>query len=111
MTGKAGVCSRAGGHSLAAWAEATLPRLIDDASAVIVTRLPTYYGQSDDHAVSTDELSRSVVDNLRFVVQEIGNPRAPFDMAAPEVTGKRRAHQGVPLPEVIRAYRINFATL
>lgn len=32
-------------------------------------------------------------------------------MAAPQETGRRRAHQGMPLPEVLQAYRISFATL
>jgi hypothetical protein len=52
------------------------------------------------------ELRRSIESNLRFLVTAIGHPEAPLDMAAPEATGRRRAHQGAPLPEVLRCYRI-----
>jgi len=93
---------------LAAWAEARLPRLIDDACAATVDRIPFY---RDGQIVSVEELRRSIEHNLRFLVTAIGHPQAPLDLAAPEATGRRRAHQGAPLPEVLRCYRICFTTL
>lgn len=93
---------------LAAWAEARLPRLIDDACAAVVDRVPMYRG---DHSVRAAELRRSVENNLRVLVAAIGRPGAPLDLAAPRETGRRRAHQGAPLPEVLQAYRLGFATL
>lgn len=93
---------------LAGWAERRLPRLIEDACAAIVDRVPLY---REDHIITSQELRRSVQQNLRFLVTAIGSPQAPLDLAAPRETGRRRAMQGVPLPEVLQAYRISFATL
>ncbi len=93
---------------LAAWAEARLPRLINDACAATVDRIPFY---RDDQIISSEELQRSVKQNMRFLVTAIGHPHAPLDLTAPEETGRRRAHQGAPLPEVLQCYRICFATL
>jgi hypothetical protein len=90
------------------WAEAHLPRLIDQACAAVVDRMSLY---RDGRAVSLAELRRSVDHNLHVLVAAVGDPAAPLDLAAPQETGRRRAHQGVPLPEVLQAYRITFATL
>ena len=93
---------------LAAWAQARLPRLIDDACAATVERVPFY---RDATIVTAAELRRSVADNMRFLVKAIAAPHAPLDLSAPEATGRRRAQQGAPLPEVLQCYRICFATL
>jgi DNA-binding PucR family transcriptional regulator len=93
---------------LAAWAEARLPRLIDEACAATVERIPFY---RDEQIVPAGELRRSIEHNLRFLVTAIGHPQATLDLAAPEATGRRRAHQGAPLPEVLQCYRICFASL
>lgn len=93
---------------LAAWAEARLPRLIDDACAATVERVAFY---RDETTVPAAELRRSVGANLRALVTAIGDPDAPLDPTAAEATGRRRAHQGAPLPEVLQCYRICFATL
>lgn len=93
---------------LATWAEARLPKMIDDACAAIIDRIPVYQGEQ---LVPPAELRRSVEQNPRFLVTAVGRPRAPLDLAAPRETGRRRAHQGVPLPEVLQAYRVGFATL
>lgn len=93
---------------LSAWAEAQLPRLIDDACTAITERVPLY---AEERTVGRQELRRSVDQNLRSLLAAIGQPNAALDLAAPEETGRRRAHQGAPLPEVLQAYRICFATL
>lgn len=93
---------------LASWAEARLPRLIDDACVAITEKIPPY---RSGQLVSMEELRRSVDYNLRFLVTALGHPQAPLDLRLPEETGRRRAHQGMPLPEVLRAYRLSFATL
>jgi DNA-binding PucR family transcriptional regulator len=105
--------SRAALADLAAWAEARLPRLIDDACAAVVDRIPMYRREThrNDQPVSAEELRRSVEQNLRFLVAAIRRPDAALDLAAPQETGRRRAHQGAPLPEVLQAYRLSFATL
>lgn len=93
---------------LAEWAEAALPRVTEDVYAAICDRIELY---RTDEFVSRDDLHRSVAINLRFIVAAIGDPRARHDVAAPGETGERRARQGVPLPEVLRCYRIGFAML
>lgn len=59
---------------LAGWAERRLPRLIEDACAAIVDRVPLY---REDHVITSQELHRSVQQNLRFLVTAIGSPQAP----------------------------------
>lgn len=93
---------------LIAWAEGRLPRLVDDACAAVLDRIPLYRGGG---LVPPEDLRRSIAQNLRSVVIAIGRPQASLDLASPRETGRRRAHQGVPLPEVLQAYRISFATL
>ena len=98
----------AGLAGLAMWAEARLSQLIDDAYTTILDRIALYRG---DQPVPHRELRRSIERNLRFILAAIAHPQAPLNLAAPRETGRRRAHQGVPLPEVLQAYRISFATL
>lgn len=93
---------------LAEWAEERLPRLIDDAHAAVLDRIEVY---RREQPVPSEDLRRSIAHNLRAMVSAIGHPQDSLDPAAPRETGSRRAHQGVPLPEVLRAYRISFATL
>ena len=93
---------------LAKWAEARLPRLTDEACTATVDRVPFY---RDEQTVSSEELHQAVKANLLFLVTAIGNPHAPLDLTTPEATGRRRAQQGAPLPEVLQCYRICFTTL
>jgi len=93
----------------AAWAASQLPRLIDQACAATVERIPFY---RDTTVVDAPELRRSVAENLRFLITAITqDPAEPLDLAAPSETGRRRAHQGAPLPEVLQCYRLVFTTL
>lgn len=93
---------------LAAWAEARLDGLIDAACAGTVERIPFY---RDEKIVPVEELRASIERNLRFLITAIGHPEAPLDLDAPAATGRRRAHQGAPLPEVLQCYRLCFTTL
>ncbi|RNI24383.1 PucR family transcriptional regulator [Flexivirga caeni] len=93
---------------LAAWAEHRLSELRDRAYDAILDRMTMY--RSDDVVPSTD-LRASVERNLRFMLTALADPQTPLDLTTPSETGSRRAQQGAPLPEVIRAYRIGFATL
>ena len=96
---------------LAAWAEQNIARLADEACAQVAERITTYYRDRESGLVSLDELRQSFAHNLRSVVAAIGDPHAQLDLEASDRTGRRRAKQGVPLPEVLRAYRICFAAL
>ena len=93
---------------LATWVEARLPQLVDEACAATVEHIPFY---RDGKIVTAGELRHSVDHNLGFLVTAIGHPQAPLDLAAPEATGRQRALQGAPLPEVLHCYRICFMTL
>lgn len=93
---------------LATWAEARLPELTESACAAIVARVPFYQGGT---VVPIADLRRSVGHNLRFLVHALRAPGEPRDLTAPRDTGRRRAQQSAPLPEVLQAYRICFGTL
>ena len=93
---------------LATWAESRVPALTDAAYAAILERIPLH--RTSDVVPSSD-LHRSIAQNLRFLVGAIANPGVDLDLAAPQETGRRRARQGAPLPEVLQAYRISFSTM
>ena len=94
--------------ALAEWAEARLPGLVDDAYAATIEGVPFY---RDKRLVPTEELRDAIEQNMQFLITAMADPRAPLDLAAPEATGRRRAHQGAPLPEILQCYRICFTTL
>lgn len=94
--------------SLTAWAESRLPQLVNDAYAAILDHIPLY---RSGKPVPAEDLRSSVAHNLRSILAAVGNPQSDLDLAAARETGRHRAHQGMPLPEVLRAYRISFATL
>jgi hypothetical protein len=60
-----------------------------------------------DGAVSLDDLRGSCDRNLEMVLWPLVNP-APVDLRPPQETGRRRARQRAPLPEVMAAYRVGF---
>jgi hypothetical protein len=57
--------------------------------------------------VSLDDLRASCDRNLEMVLWPLVNP-APVDLRPPQETGRRRARQRAPLPEVMAAYRVGF---
>ena len=93
---------------LAKWAESGLPRLIERAADATIERVPFY---RDKRLVPIEELHVAIEENLRFLIAAIGDPAAPLDLSVPEATGRQRARQGAPLPEVLQCYRICFTTL
>ena len=93
---------------LALWARGRLADLVDDAYTATVERIPLY---RKGDLVPAPELRESITQNLRFIIGAIAHPDADLDLTVPKATGRRRAQQGVPLPEVLRAYRISFSTL
>jgi hypothetical protein len=60
--------------------------------------------------VSWDDLTRSVTANLQTVIDALRTPDS-INLTQAFATGARRARQGVPLPEVQRAFRIGFSAL
>lgn len=92
--------------ALADWAEAQLPRLSDDVVATAVEQMEVYRS-----VVPRDDVRRSTEHNLRYIVDGLRDPGSPNDLTAPEETGRRRARQGAPLPEVLRFYRLGFTAV
>ncbi|MFC7221222.1 PucR family transcriptional regulator [Streptomyces polyrhachis] len=92
--------------ALADWAESQLPRLTEQVVATSVREMELYRS-----GVPREELRRSVEHNLRYIVEGLRDPDGPHDLTAPRETGRRRAHQDAPLPEVLRVYRLGFAAV
>ncbi|MGW7411153.1 PucR family transcriptional regulator [Streptomyces sp. NPDC054863] len=62
--------------------------------------------------VGPEDLHDSLRHNVGFVLAHLTDPgsaSAAADLSAPTATGRKRAEQGVPLPEILRAYRLGFA--
>jgi hypothetical protein len=78
-------------------------RLVDRIAAEI-----DLYGS--DAVVAHAELRRSVGDNFTYMLGAMSTSDDP-DLGPPRRTGRRRAQEGVPLPELLRAYRLGFAFL
>jgi hypothetical protein len=92
-----------------AWADPRLPELAVAAYQKIVERVPAYAVAEPVPAV---ELRRSVEENLRFLLAALGcHEDDDVDLGTPIATGQRRARAAMPLPEVLRAYRLVFSTL
>ncbi|WP_436777584.1 PucR family transcriptional regulator [Yinghuangia sp. YIM S09857] len=59
--------------------------------------------------VGPEDLIASMRDNLRYTLEFLAAPALSSpDLSAPTATGRRRALQNAPLPEVLRSYRLNF---
>lgn len=93
---------------LVTWAEQRLPALIDDVCAASRERIDLY---RDESIVPGAELHASVAANLRFILDGLAGSSSAPDLSAPSETGRRRARQRAPLPEVLRCYRIACAML
>ncbi len=93
---------------LATWAEQRLPQLVDQAYEATLDRVPFY---RTANVVPSDDLRRSIGQNMQFLISVIAAPQVTPDLTVTEATGRRRAVQGAPLPEVLRCYRICFVTL
>ena len=81
--------------------------LVDRLAERIAEEIDLY---GSDAVVARAELRRSVADNFTFMLGQMSTPDPP-DLGPPRRTGRRRAQEGVPLPELLRAYRLGFAFL
>ena len=81
-------------------AEFRLPELCRRVATEIRDQMTVY--RIESAVVSRDDLTRSVMANLRTVIDALRTPDS-IDLAQAIATGSRRARQGVPLPEVQRA--------
>lgn len=75
-----------------------------DRVATEIERTVPVYGPTAE--VSPDELRRTTRENLQAVFGYLAGNHTGPDTAAPHGTGQRRAESGVPLPAILRAFRI-----
>jgi DNA-binding CsgD family transcriptional regulator len=87
---------------LAASVETRMPEMIKNTYEQIIEEMPVY-GRSE--FVSHSELRQSVGVNLGVVMRTLRGCSSP-DLSQASATGRARALQGAPLPELLRAYRI-----
>ena len=103
--------ARAAPHPEVAALAAALKLRFDDLVERLTDRIAAQidlYGS--DAVVAPAELRRSVADNFTFMLGQMSTSDPP-DLGPPRRTGRRRAQEGVPLPELLRAYRLGFAFL
>jgi hypothetical protein len=67
-----------------------------------------YYRTEEN--VSFDELMRSTRENVQFVLRSFVQTELP-ETGAAEITGRRRAEEGVPLAFVMAAFRVGFGQI
>ncbi|WP_225830108.1 helix-turn-helix domain-containing protein [Streptomyces sp. NK08204] len=82
-----------------------LPELVERAARRIREEIDIY-GPSG--TVSEEELRASLRRNIESILAQFARGSEP-DVSEPSETGRLRAVQGGPLPDVLRAYRLGFA--
>ncbi|HEX3792350.1 MAG TPA: helix-turn-helix domain-containing protein [Pseudonocardiaceae bacterium] len=85
---------------------ARMDEIVDQLTDRVVADIEPY--RTD--LVSRDELRRSMAHNVGYVVERLRGG-CELDLSAPRETGRQRARAGLPLPELLRAYRLGFADL
>jgi len=83
-----------------------LDSVVEAMCRLVYRELP-FYSEGD---VTDVDLRRSVHDNLVPVLQSLSTS-TPLDLEVARATGRERAEQSAPLPEVLRAFRIGFEHL
>lgn len=82
--------------------EARLPEMIKKTIEQILEEMPVYRGEQ---FVPYQQLHDSVTANLEFAVRTLRGSGV-HDLTQASATGRARALQGAPLPELLRAFRI-----
>ena len=86
---------------------AEIDALTDEAASLIVAEIDVY---RLDGMVPPADLRASVAHNLGYLLGYLTGS-GTLELEAPRRTGRQRAEQAVPLPEVLRAYRIAIAMM
>jgi hypothetical protein len=86
---------------------ARLPDLVDRVVQRVLAEIEFYRGGD---VVGLDDLRESVRGNLESMAGQLTTEQPP-DLSAPRATGRLRARQGVPLADILHAYRIGFTEL
>ena len=86
---------------------AEIDALTDEAASLITAEIDVY---RVDGLVPPDDLRASVAHNLTYLLGFLTGSET-LELEAPRRTGRQRAEQAVPLPEVLRAYRVAIAMM
>jgi hypothetical protein len=81
--------------------------LADELASVIADEIPIY---GEQPLIARAELTQSLADNMRHILGQLSGT-INADLQIPHRLGRRRANQDVPLPEILRAYRLGFTFL
>ena len=90
--------------------EATLshhPELVERSLRRIRHEVAFYH---DTDLVTDEEIRRELVSNLEYIIGNI-DAGADLDLQAPDRTGRSRAAKGVPLADLLAAYRLSFSVV
>src|SRR5580704_1115039 len=93
--------------SIVAAARTSLPDLVERVAHRIRTEIPCYAAED---VVAPADLRASVRANVDYILDSLTG-RARANLSAPDATGRTRAAQGVPLAEMLTAYRVGVAEL
>jgi PucR C-terminal helix-turn-helix domain len=93
--------------SIVAAAKTSLPDLVERVAHRIRTEIPCYAAED---VVAPADLRASVSANVDYILDSLTG-RARANLGAPDATGRTRAAQGVPLAEMLTAYRVGVAEL
>jgi hypothetical protein len=89
-------------------------------AATLLPRVDDLAAQAWDETRSRERSYRTLVDaddpdrgrcGVGFVLRQLANSAIDDDRVAPELLGRKRAEQGVPLEAVLHAFRIDFRTV
>jgi len=107
MTASTSMSHHEAAACIVAAARTSLPDLVDRIVDRIRAEIPCYAG---DAVVAPASLHASVRANVEYILDSLtGTARA--NLSAPDSTGRTRAAQGVPLAEMLTAYRVGVAEL
>lgn len=83
---------------------AQIDSLADELAARIMDQIGVY---GHGRLVDAPELKGSLIDNMNYLLGRLSG-EAAADPEAPQRIGRTRAAQDIPLPEILRAYRLGF---
>src|ERR1700735_4947681 len=93
--------------SVVAATRTSLPALVRRIVTRIRAEIPCY---ADTDVVQPDDLRASVRANVDYILDSLTGT-AKANLTAPDATGRTRAAQGVPLAEMLTAYRVGVTEL
>jgi hypothetical protein len=101
------VDARAAPNRIVEMALSRQPELVERALQRIRTEIAFYRHTETE----TDETIRAaLISNLHYVIGNLTED-SELDLRAPEETGRTRAAMGVPLPDLLAAYRLSFSVI